>query len=88
LGREISGPRLIGKYATYAVASILLANVFLSYFVGTSSLRVWMTESPALHPMAFFVMALTTALVFFDFVPGSANRPASSPALMAGYNRC
>ena len=66
-GREISGPRLIGKYATYAVASVLLANVFLSYFVGTSSLRVWMTESPALHPMAFFVMALTTALVFFDF---------------------
>ncbi|HEY5282669.1 MAG TPA: cytochrome c oxidase accessory protein CcoG [Polyangia bacterium] len=66
-GREVSGPRLIGKYATYAAAAMLLANVFLSYFVGTSSLRVWMTESPALHPMAFFVMALTTALVFFDF---------------------
>jgi cytochrome c oxidase accessory protein FixG len=66
-GREVSGLRLIGKYATYAIASILLANVFLSYFVGTSSLRVWMTESPALHPMAFFVMALTTALIFFDF---------------------
>jgi cytochrome c oxidase accessory protein FixG len=67
MGGEISGPRLMGKYATYAIASVLLANVFLSYFVGTASLRDWMTQSPGQHPMAFFVMALTTALIFFDF---------------------
>ena len=65
--REVSGPRLVGKYATYIIASLLLANVFLSYFVGTASLRAWMTQSPAQHPMAFFVVALTTALIFFDF---------------------
>jgi cytochrome c oxidase accessory protein FixG len=67
LGGEVSGPRLFGKYATYAIASILLANVFLSYFVGTASLHAWMTQSPGQHPAAFFVMALTAALVFFDF---------------------
>ena len=67
LGREVSFPRLMGKYAAYAIASAVLANVFLSYFVGTASLRAWMTQSPGQHPMAFFVMALTTVLVFFDF---------------------
>jgi cytochrome c oxidase accessory protein FixG len=67
VSHEVSGPRLLGKYATYALASAILANVFLSYFVGTASLRTWMTESPTVHPMAFFVMALTTALIFFDF---------------------
>ena len=67
LGREVTGPRLLGKYVAYGLASVLLANVFLSYFVGVSSLHSWMTESPARHPMAFFVMAFTSALVFFDF---------------------
>jgi len=67
LSREISGARLVAKYIVYIVLSVLLANVFLSYFVGVASLRAWMTESPALHPAAFFVMALTAGLVFFDF---------------------
>ena len=67
LGREISGPRLFAKYVAYGIVSVVLANVFLGYFVGVSSLHAWMTESPARHPMAFFVMAFTSALVFFDF---------------------
>jgi cytochrome c oxidase accessory protein FixG len=65
--REVSGPRLFGKYVAYAVASLLLANVFLSYFVGTASLHTWIVESPGQHPAAFFVMALTAVLIFFDF---------------------
>jgi cytochrome c oxidase accessory protein FixG len=67
LERDVSGPRLFGKYVAYAVTSIFLANVFLSYFVGTASLHAWMTQSPGQHPAAFFVMALTAALIFFDF---------------------
>lgn len=68
LAGGISVPRTVAKYATFAVVSILLANVFLSYFVGWESLHRWMVESPGQHPSAFFVMALTAALVFFDFV--------------------
>lgn len=68
LARELSAPRLIGKYAAFALVSVALANVFLSYFVGISSLREWILESPGRHPSAFFVVALTAALVFANFV--------------------
>ncbi len=68
LAREASAPRVIAKYLTFAVASMLLANIFLSYFVGVSSLHSWIFESPGRHPSAFFVVALTAALIFFDFV--------------------
>lgn len=67
LAREISAPRLIGKYAAFALISVVLANVFLAYFVGVSSLRLWMLESPGQHPTAFFVVALTAGLVFANF---------------------
>jgi cytochrome c oxidase accessory protein FixG len=67
LAHEVSAPRLIGKYVVFALVSLALANIFLSYFVGVSSLRTWIVESPGRHPGAFFVMALTAALVFFDF---------------------
>jgi cytochrome c oxidase accessory protein FixG len=47
--------------------SFVLANVFLSYFVGTQALLSWVTEPPAKHLAGFSVVAVTTALVFFDF---------------------
>jgi cytochrome c oxidase accessory protein FixG len=65
---DVSALRTVAKYVVFAIVSVLLANVFLSYFVGVASLRQWMLESPGQHPSAFFVMALTAALVFFDFV--------------------
>ena len=51
----------------FLALSFVLANVFLSYFVGTHALRSWMTEPPAKHLAGFLVVAVTTGLVFFDF---------------------
>jgi cytochrome c oxidase accessory protein FixG len=67
LAGDMSAFRVFAKYVVFALVSVALANVFLSYFVGISSLRTWMLESPGQHPTAFFVMGLTAALVFFDF---------------------
>ena len=55
------------KNLVFLGLSFVLANVFLSYFVGTHTLRSWMTEQPSRHMAGFLVVAVTTALVFFDF---------------------
>ena len=55
------------KYVVYALLSVVVGNVFLSYFVGVHALETWMRHSPSEHPSAFVVMAVTTGLVFFDF---------------------
>jgi cytochrome c oxidase accessory protein FixG len=67
LAQDVSATRLVAKYVAFALLSVVLANLFLSYFVGVSSLRSWILESPGRHPSAFLVMALTAGLVFFDF---------------------
>ncbi|MCP4902262.1 MAG: cytochrome c oxidase accessory protein CcoG [bacterium] len=55
------------KYLFFFVLALFLANTFLAYFVGWSSLLEWMTQSPARHPMPFAVVLGTTLLVFLDF---------------------
>jgi cytochrome c oxidase accessory protein FixG len=67
IGRKATGVRSAGKQAAFIVASMALAHVFLSYFVGVDNLRLWMTRSPIDHPTSFVVMAATTALMYFDF---------------------
>jgi cytochrome c oxidase accessory protein FixG len=61
-----SGRRL-AKNAVFALISVALGNLFLSYFVGTNRLSHWLSGSPLEHPAAFLVMGATSALVFFDF---------------------
>jgi cytochrome c oxidase accessory protein FixG len=51
----------------FVLLSILVANVFLAYFVGTDTLFGWVQTSPFKHPTGFLVMGSTAALVFFDF---------------------
>ena len=58
--------RLLKNFA-FLLLSFVLANVFLSYFVGTLALRSWVTEPPSKHMAGFLVVAVTTGLVFFDF---------------------
>jgi cytochrome c oxidase accessory protein FixG len=65
-GRRI-GWRTVVKYALYVVASAVLANTFLAYFVGVDALRGWVQQSPFEHPLPFLVMAVTTGLMLFDF---------------------
>jgi cytochrome c oxidase accessory protein FixG len=49
------------------LVSFVLANVFLSYFVGIKTLLAWTRLSPFEHWTPFLVVAVTTGLVFFDF---------------------
>lgn len=59
--------RKVGKYTVWFFISLGLAHVFVSYFVGWSSLLEWMTGPPSEHWGFFVMMALTTALILFDF---------------------
>lgn len=59
--------RRVAKWIVFAVLSVVVGNVFLSYFVGVDRLARWVTQNPAEHPAAFGVMAVTAGLVFFDF---------------------
>ncbi len=61
------GPRRVLKYGAYLLASMYLAHTFLAYFVGVEQLWHWIGGSPVNHPVAFLVMAATTALMMFDF---------------------
>ncbi len=60
--------RRVALYVAYLVLSAHLANTFLAYFVGTDRLVEWTFGSPAAHPVAFGVFAVTTAAMLFDFV--------------------
>ena len=61
-------PRRLAKFAVYFLIALVLAHTFLAYFVGVEQLKVWVTRSPIEHPSSFAVMAVTTILVFLDFV--------------------
>src|SRR6187549_3869066 len=67
LDKHGASTRRLLKNLVFLLLSFVLANVFLSYFVGTHALRAWVTESPSKHLAGFLVVAVTTGLVFFDF---------------------
>ena len=60
-------PKRLLTWAVYGVLSLFLAHTFLAYFVGIDQLVHWVRSSPAQHPTAFFVMALTAGAVLCDF---------------------
>ena len=67
-GASVPAWRRLAMYAAYLVISAHLANTFLAYFVGTDRLTAWTLGSPANHPVAFTVFAVTVGLMMFDFV--------------------
>jgi cytochrome c oxidase accessory protein FixG len=67
LDREGPNSRRIVKHAVFALLSVVLANLFLSYFVGIARLAHWMTASPLVHPTGFLVVLVTSLLVYADF---------------------
>lgn len=67
MDRDGGGLRRALKYPIFLLVSAFLAHTFLAYFVGVDQLLKWVMGSPAQHPIAFAVMAFTTALMFFDF---------------------
>jgi cytochrome c oxidase accessory protein FixG len=67
LDRTGGGWRRLAKNGVFLLVSFVLANVFLSYFVGVGALLAWTRLSPLEHWTPFVVVAATTGLVFFDF---------------------
>ncbi|QOV88407.1 4Fe-4S dicluster domain-containing protein [Humisphaera borealis] len=59
--------RFVGMYATFFVLSLHLANTFLAYFVGASTLHSWILGSPLHHPAGFVIVAAVTGLMMFNF---------------------
>ena len=59
--------RRLAKWGVYLVLAFVLANTFLSYFVGASRVGHWVRSSPAVHPVGFGVVVVVTAAMFFDF---------------------
>jgi cytochrome c oxidase accessory protein FixG len=69
-GRRGSKPtqlRRAAKFLVFFLLAVLVGNLFLSYFVGVSTLWQWVHLSPFQHPSAFLVMGVTSLLVFGDF---------------------
>lgn len=67
LDKTGGGGRRFLKNVVFLLLSVVVANVFLAYFVSVETLFEWMASSPAKHPGGFAVMGVTAALVFFDF---------------------
>jgi cytochrome c oxidase accessory protein FixG len=67
-GAKVAVWRRLAMYVAYLLLSAHLANTFLAYFVGTDRLTEWTFGSPAAHPAAFAVFAVTVGLMMFDFV--------------------
>jgi cytochrome c oxidase accessory protein FixG len=66
--QAVSGPLAVARYAIYLLFSMALAHTFLSYFVGTDKLAMWIQSSPMKHPFAFAVMGATTIAMLYDFL--------------------
>lgn len=67
LDRQGMNGRRALKNVVYLLLAFALANVFLSYFVGTATLGRWLFDDPRQHAAGFSVVLVTTGLVFFDF---------------------
>jgi cytochrome c oxidase accessory protein FixG len=60
-------PRRWLKHAVYVVLALFVAHTFLAYFVKPEELIRWMQGPPSAHPLSFFIVMFTTALILFDF---------------------
>lgn len=65
--KSFKGFRKVLRFVIYFVISLHLSQTFISYFVGAHNLADWIWGSPADHPAAFIIVAVTTGLMMFDF---------------------
>jgi cytochrome c oxidase accessory protein FixG len=68
LDRDGPNVRRLLKLLVFAGLAVVVANIFLAYFVGVDRLSLWVTRSPFEHPTPFLVVFAASALVYFDFV--------------------
>ena len=59
--------RIVLKHTLFMVVSLLLAHVFLAYFVSLPSLATMVTAPPAQNMEAFIWMAATTLILYGNF---------------------
>ncbi len=65
--QNLAGWRKLAMYGVFLLISLLLANTFVAYFVGSTELVRWVwTTPPWAHPVAFGVVALCTAWIMWD----------------------
>jgi cytochrome c oxidase accessory protein FixG len=55
------------KYTLFGLISILIAHVFLSYFVSIPELYKWIRHSPLEHWNAFLFITVLSLILFFNF---------------------
>lgn len=55
------------KWLLYTLATLIITHSFLAYFIGTEHLSQMMQESPSKNWGNFLFMAISTAIVLFDF---------------------
>jgi cytochrome c oxidase accessory protein FixG len=60
-------PARMFKYFVYLLISIVMANIFLAYWVGSETVLIWSTSSPALHPSGFGIVVIMSLMIFADF---------------------
>ncbi|MBF0199217.1 MAG: cytochrome c oxidase accessory protein CcoG [Planctomycetes bacterium] len=67
LGKQLGGFAAILKFLSFLLIALILAHIFLSYFVSPHELVQWISMSPWQHPSAFLIVAFTTIAIMFDF---------------------
>ncbi|WP_309387137.1 cytochrome c oxidase accessory protein CcoG [Cerasicoccus frondis] len=55
------------KHTLFIGVSLLIAHIFLSYFVSIRQLYSWMTHSPLEHWSSFLFVLIATAVIYFNF---------------------
>lgn len=64
----LSPLRYVAMHGLFVLISLAITHTLLSYFVGASQLRSWITSTPFDHPWAFGVIAVSTLGVWYNFV--------------------
>jgi cytochrome c oxidase accessory protein FixG len=55
------------KHTVFALLSILIAHIFLSYFISMPELYDWMQHSPLQHWDAFLFICIASVILYFNF---------------------
>jgi len=66
--KDLAAWRKPAYYVAALIVTLIPVHTFLAYWVGVDNLSTWVRGSPFKHPIAFLVMAVTTALMMFNFV--------------------
>jgi cytochrome c oxidase accessory protein FixG len=59
--------RFVARWSIVTVLCFGLANTFLAYFIGTTTLGTWITQPPWVHPGGFGFVMFVTALMVGNF---------------------